>query len=222
MLLNIMTIMPAGRLTMPKEIVKISEITNTASKAVTAFYGNDPQDSADYPRIINDKHFQRLASMIRDGKIIVGGNTDADSRYIAPTLIEIDSLEHPLMNDEIFGPILPVLPIQSIDEAISIIKQFEKPLAFYIFSNNYANQQKCLNTIQFGGGCINDTISHFVNPDLPFGGVGNSGTGAYHGKHSFDTFTHKKAICNKVTWPDIPLRYPPYNGKLGLVKQVMK
>jgi aldehyde dehydrogenase (NAD+) len=192
------------------------------NKAVTSFYGNNPQDSADYPRIINDKHFERLASMIKDGEIITGGKTDADSRYIAPTMIEINSLEHPLMNDEIFGPILPVLTIQSIDEAISIVRQFEKPLAFYVFSNNYATQQKCLNSIQFGGGCVNDTISHFVNPDLPFGGVGNSGSGAYHGKFSFDTFTHKKAVCNKVTWPDIPLRYPPYNGKLGLVKQVMK
>lgn len=191
-------------------------------KAVNSFYGNNPQDSADYPRIINERHYQRLSSMIRDGRIIVGGETDEESRYIAPTLIEIDSLGHPLMEDEIFGPILPALTIHSIDEAIDIVKQFEKPLAFYIFSNSYANQQKCLNTLQFGGGCINDTISHFVNPDLPFGGVGNSGVGAYHGKFSFDTFTHRKAVCHKVTWPDVPLRYPPYVGKLGLVKQVMK
>ncbi len=191
-------------------------------KALQSFYGNEPQDSADYPRIINDRHFNRLAAMIKDGTIIVGGQTDSDTRYIAPTMIEIDSLEHPLMNDEIFGPILPVLIIPSIDEGIQIIKQFEKPLALYIFSDDYAVQQRCLNTLQFGGGCINDTISHFVNPDLPFGGVGNSGNGAYHGKYSFDTFTHKKAICHKVTWPDIPMRYPPYHGKLGLVKQVMK
>lgn len=192
------------------------------ANSVKEFYGSNPQDSADYPRIINDRHFHRLAALIKDGEIIVGGQTDADTRYIAPTLIEIDSLEHPLMNDEIFGPILPVLTIQSIDEAISIVKQFEKPLAFYIFSNNYANQQKCLNTVQFGGGCVNDTVSHFINDGLPFGGVGNSGVGAYHGKFSFDTFTHKKGVCHKVTWPDVPLRYPPYNGKLMLVKQVMK
>lgn len=192
------------------------------AKSVREFYGNNPQDSADYPRIINDRHFNRLAAMITDGDVIVGGKTDAETRYIAPTLIEIDSLDHPLMSDEIFGPILPVLTIQSIDEAISIVKQFEKPLAFYIFSNSYANQQKCLNTVQFGGGCVNDTVSHFVNDGLPFGGIGNSGIGAYHGKFSFDTFTHKKGVCNKVTWPDVPLRYPPYNGKLMLVKQVMK
>lgn len=192
------------------------------TKSVRDFYGKNPQDSADFPRIINDRHFDRLSALITDGNIIVGGQTDHDTRYIAPTMIEIDSVKHPLMNDEIFGPILPVLLIDDMDEAISIIKQYEKPLAFYLFTNNYNTQQKFLNTIQFGGGCINDTISHFVNDGLPFGGVGNSGVGAYHGKFSFDTFTHFKAVCHKVTWPDVPLRYPPYNSKLGIVKQVMK
>lgn len=191
-------------------------------KSIKEFYGNNPEDSADYPRIINDKHFNRLSAMLTNGNIITGGTTDADTKYIAPTLIEIDSIEHPLMQDEIFGPILPVLSIQSIDDAIQIIKQFEHPLAFYIFSNNYETQQKCLTTLSFGGGCVNDTIAHFINDELPFGGVGNSGIGAYHGKYSFDTFTHKKGVCHKVTWPDVPLRYPPYNGKLVLVKQVMK
>ena len=192
------------------------------TKALTEFYGNDPQDSADYPRIINDRHFDRLAAMIKDGKIIVGGQTDKESRYIAPTLIEIKDIDHPLMEDEIFGPILPVLEVSSIDEAIQIIKQYEKPLAFYVFSNSYEVQQRCLKSVQFGGGCVNDTVSHLINSNLPFGGVGNSGSGAYHGKFSFDTFTHYKGIVNKVTWPDVPLRYPPYNAKLGIVKQVLK
>jgi aldehyde dehydrogenase (NAD+) len=191
-------------------------------KTIKEFYGNDPQDSADYPRIIHDRHFDRLAAMIKDGEVIAGGKTDRESRYIAPTLIEIKDLNHPLMEDEIFGPILPVLEIASIDEAIEIIKQYEKPLAFYIFSNSYDVQQRCLKSIQFGGGCVNDTVAHLANPNLPFGGVGNSGTGAYHGKFSFDTFTHYKAVLNKVVWPDVPLRYPPYNAKLGIVKQVMK
>lgn len=195
---------------------------NAFENAVISFYGKNPQASADFPRIINDKHFKRLSAMLTDGKIIVGGKTDAETRYISPTLIEINSLEHPLMQEEIFGPILPVISIASIEEAIRIVKQFEKPLAFYIFSNNYNNQQKCLNTVQFGGGCINDTVAHLANDGLPFGGVGSSGVGAYHGKYSFDTFTHKKSICHKVTWPDVPLRYPPYSGKLGIVKQVMK
>lgn len=191
-------------------------------KYVKEFYGSEPFSSIDYPRIINDRHFSRLTSMLKGGDIIVGGDTHKESRYIAPTLIEIDSLEHPLMQDEIFGPILPSIEISSVEDAISIIKQFEKPLALYLFSKNYEAQQKVLKRVSFGGGCINDTLSHFVNSDLPFGGVGNSGLGAYHGKFSFDTFSHQKGIVHKVTWPDVPLRYPPYNGKLGIVKQVMK
>jgi aldehyde dehydrogenase (NAD+) len=191
--------------------------------AVRHFYGNNPEDSVDYPRIINDKHFNRLSAMLKDGNIILGGKMDAKTKYIAPTLMEIHSLEHPLMLDEIFGPILPVLPIQSIDEAISIVKKFEKPLAFYLFTSSEAAQQKCLNTLQFGGGSINDTVVHFANSNLPFGGVGNSGMGAYHGKFSFDTFTHKKAVCNKAVWLDVPLRYPPYTKrKFGLAKQLLQ
>ncbi len=192
------------------------------AKSVSSFYGTNIQESADYPRIINDKHFKRLAAMIVDGIIITGGQTDEETRYIAPTLIEIDDMEHPLMQDEIFGPILPAISIGSMEEAIAIIKRFEKPLAFYLFSNSYDTQQQFIQTIQFGGGCINDTISHFINDQLPFGGIGNSGIGAYHGKYSFDTFTHKKPVCNKVTWPDVPLRYPPYHAKLPIIKQVMK
>jgi len=191
--------------------------------AVRQFYGENPQVSADYARMINDKHYNRLASMLLDGKIIVGGQTDAASKYIAPTLIEIHSLDHPLMMDEIFGPILPVLNIQSIDEAIAIIKKFEKPLAFYLFTQSGAVQQKCLNSLQFGGGTINDTIAHFVNSNLPFGGLGNSGIGAYHGKSSFETFTHRKAVCFKAGWLDLPLRYPPYNEvNSKLVKQILR
>ncbi|QQR98958.1 MAG: aldehyde dehydrogenase [Sphingobacteriales bacterium] len=189
---------------------------------VKTFYGSNPISSSDYPRIINDRHFDRLSKMIKDGNIIVGGQTDKETRYIAPTLIEVNSLDHPLMNDEIFGPILPVIEVNDIDDAIQVIKQFEKPLAFYLFSNHYATQQKLLNTISFGGGCINDTISHFINHELPFGGVGNSGIGAYHGKFSFDTFTHFKGIVHKVNWPDVPLRYPPYQAKLAIARQVMK
>jgi len=191
-------------------------------KYVKEFYGENPFFSSDFPRIINDRHFSRLSNLLTDGKIIVGGNTDKESRYIAPTLIEINSLNHPLMEDEIFGPILPVLEVNSVDESIAIVKQFEKPLALYFFSKNYDEQQKILKKISFGGGCINDTIAHFVNQDLPFGGVGNSGIGAYHGKFSFDTFSHKKGIVHKVIWPDVPLRYPPYKGKTNIIKQIIK
>lgn len=191
-------------------------------KTVEEFYGDNPATSADYASIINERHHERLASMITGGTIVFGGKADAAKKYIAPTLITDIDLDHPLMDDEIFGPVLPAFTFSNLDEALGIVKRFEKPLAFYIFSNNYKNQQRCMNEVQFGGGCINDTVAHLLNPELPFGGIGSSGSGAYHGKYSFDTFTHYKGVMNKVTWPDIPLRYPPYNGKLGLIKQFIK
>lgn len=197
------------------------KLFDAMKKVVKEFYGDDPAKSVDYASIINDKHFDRLSTMIKDGTIVLGGTVDAGKRHISPTVITDINFEHPLMQDEIFGPILPAFTFSSLDEAISIVKQYEKPLAFYIFSNNYKNQQRCMNEVQFGGGCINDTVAHLLNHDLPFGGVGHSGIGGYHGKHSFDTFTHYKGVMNKVTWPDIPLRYPPYNGKLGIVKKVI-
>jgi aldehyde dehydrogenase (NAD+) len=191
-------------------------------KTLKEFYGQNPMQSPDYARIVSDRHFRRLSGMIKDGEVIAGGITAANTRYISPTVIEINSLSHPLMEDEIFGPVLPALVVQDMEEAMGIIKQFEKPLAFYIFSGNYKTQQYFINNVPFGGGCVNDTVAHFINPHLPFGGVGNSGIGAYHGKFSFDTFTHYKGVLNKVVWPDIPLRYPPYHGKLGIIKQIIK
>ncbi|MCO5249539.1 MAG: aldehyde dehydrogenase [Chitinophagales bacterium] len=191
-------------------------------KVVKDFYGKNPAISVDYPSIINERHFDRLANMIKDGDIVIGGDVDKNKRYIGPTVITNIDTNHPLMIDEIFGPILPVFTYKKLDEAFDFIKQYEKPLAFYIFSNNYNHQQRCMEEIQFGGGCINDTVAHLLNEDLPFGGVGYSGSGAYHGKFSFDTFTHKKGVMNKVTWPDIPMRYPPYDGKLGIVKKIIR
>lgn len=188
-------------------------------KAVSEFYGEDAGKSLDYASIINDKHFDRLSSMIKDGTIVLGGRIDASKRHIEPTVITDITFDHPLMQDEIFGPILPAFTFKTLDEALQIVKKYEKPLAFYIFSNNYNNQQRCMKEVQFGGGCINDTVAHLLNHDLPFGGIGQSGMGGYHGKNSFDTFTHYKGVMNKVNWPDIPLRYPPYKGKLGIVKK---
>ncbi len=197
------------------------ELFKAMKKVVKEFYGDDASKSVDYASIINDKHFDRLSSMIKDGTIVLGGNFDASKRHIELTVITDIDFDHPLMQDEIFGPILPAFTFKTLDEAFKIVKSYEKPLAFYIFSSSYKNQQRCMNEIQFGGGCINDTVAHLLNHDLPFGGVGHSGIGGYHGKHSFDTFTHYKGVMNKVTWPDIPLRYPPYAGKLGIVKKVI-
>lgn len=197
------------------------KLFDAMKKVVKEFYGDDPSKSVDYASIINDRHFERLSTMIKDGTVVLGGTVDAAKRHISPTVITDIDYNHPLMQDEIFGPILPAFTFSSLDEALTIVKKYEKPLAFYIFSNNYKNQQRCMNEVQFGGGCINDTVAHLLNHDLPFGGIGNSGMGGYHGKHSFDTFTHFKGVMNKVTWPDIPLRYPPYSGKLGIVKKVI-
>lgn len=197
------------------------KLFDAMKKVSKEFYGDDPSKSVDYASIINDRHFERLSTMIKDGTVVLGGTVDASKRHISPTVITDIDFDHPLMQDEIFGPILPAFTFSTLDEALTIVKKYEKPLAFYIFSNNYKNQQRCMNEVQFGGGCINDTVAHLLNHDLPFGGIGNSGMGGYHGKHSFDTFTHFKGVMNKVTWPDIPLRYPPYNGKLGIVKKVI-
>ena len=191
-------------------------------KVTQEFYGEDSSKSVDYANIINDKHFERLTNLLKDGRIVFGGKSDANKRHIAPTLITDIDLDHPLMQEEIFGPILPAFTFSKLDDALAIIKSYEKPLSFYIFSNNYKNQKKCIEEVQFGGGCVNDTVAHLLNHELPFGGIGHSGLGAYHGKFSFDTFTHYKGVMNKVTWPDIPLRYPPYQGKLGIVKKVIK
>lgn len=188
-------------------------------KVIKEFYGDKPVRSVDYASIINDKHFERLSSMLKEGTIAIGGNVDKNKRHIAPTVVTDIDLDHPLMQDEIFGPILPALTFSTLDEALDIVRKFEKPLAFYLFSNSYKTQQRCMNEVQFGGGCINDTVAHLLNPELPFGGIGNSGHGSYHGKYSFDTFTHYKGVMNKVTWPDIPLRYPPYGGKLNIIKK---
>jgi aldehyde dehydrogenase (NAD+) len=199
-----------------------SKLYTAMVNTVREFYGENPFTSADYPRIASDRHYNKLTSLLQNTNVIFGGKTDTHTRYIAPTMVDGIDMDHPLMQDEIFGPILPVFEVDNIEHAISITKQFEKPLAFYIFSNSYANQQKAMQEISFGGGCINDTVAHLANHHLPFGGVGQSGSGAYHGKFSFDTFSHKKGVLNKATWPDVPLRYPPYNAKLGIVKQILK
>lgn len=191
-------------------------------KYIANFYGANPQESPDYPRIINERHFDRLSQYIDNGTLVIGGQTDKDDLYIAPTLLDDISWEDDIMQDEIFGPILPILTYNDLDVMIDEVLRLPKPLSCYIFTEKNATSEKLINDIDFGGGCVNDAVAHFVNLNLPFGGVGNSGSGAYHGKFSFDTFSHQKGIHKKTTWLDIPLRYPPYDGKLGLIKTVMK
>lgn len=189
---------------------------------IISAYSKNPQQSADFARIINEKNFNRLAEMLVDENCVIGGETNIEDLYISPTIIDEPRLDSKVMEDEIFGPILPVISFKNLDDINSIIRRYSKPLSLYVFSTNSAQAKQLIKQYSFGGGCINDTVIHFANHRLPFGGVGNSGIGAYHGKYTFDTFSHKKAIVKKGNWLDIPLRYAPYKGKLKQLKSLLK
>lgn len=189
---------------------------------IISAYSKNPQQSADFAHIINEKNFNRLAEMLVDENCIIGGETNIENLYISPTIIDEPTLDSKVMEDEIFGPILPVISFKNLDDIDSIIHRYSKPLSLYVFSTNSAQAKQLIKQYSFGGGCINDTVIHFANHRLPFGGVGNSGIGAYHGKYTFDTFSHKKAIVKKGNWLDIPLRYAPYKGKLKQLKSLLK
>lgn len=183
--------------------------------------GENPEISEDYARIVNLKNWERQLSLIENQKILTGGESNKDTFYLAPTLLDEPNLDSLVMQDEIFGPILPILSYESKAEIEKIISKYEKPLSLYLFSENRKFIKEVLAKYSFGGGCINDTIIHFSNKRLPFGGVGNSGIGAYHGKLGFDTFSHKKSIVKKGNWLDIPLRYAPYKNKLGMIRRIL-
>lgn len=188
---------------------------------ITLAYGENPQESKDLARIVNARHWKRLSELIDPAKILFGGQTDELQNYISPTIIDEPELESQLMKDEIFGPILPIISYHDENDLHKIIHRYEKPLALYVYSNDKKWAEKIITTFSFGGGCINDCMIHFVNKRLPFGGVGHSGIGAYHGKLGFDTFSHHKAIVKKPTWGDNPIRYAPYKNKLKWVKKIM-
>lgn len=191
-------------------------------KAVCRFYGEDPCENSAYPRIVSERHFDRLAAMLPEDPA-VGGRVDRESLKIEPTLIETTlNDQSPLMTEEIFGPLLPIVPYDNIHEALGYILSRPRPLALYLFSRNRKLQRRVVETIPFGGGCINDTISHITTPYLPFGGTGDSGMGAYHGRCGYETFTHAKSILSKPFRPDLPVRYPPLTGKLDLLHKILR
>ena len=199
-----------------------AELMNRMKTFISQFYGPDPRESPDYPRIINEKHFLRLEKLMQHGKIIAGGQADRQELYMAPTILDEVTWDDPIMQQEIFGPILPVLAFDNLAETIPRIKSLPEPLALYLFSNNKQHHEKIIKDIPFGGGCINDTLLHFTNPHLPFGGTGSSGIGSYHGKRSFDTFSHQKSILRKYFRIEAPLRYPPYGNKLRILRKIMR
>ena len=186
------------------------------------FFGADAGASDNYGKIINEKQFDRLIKYFADGKIVHGGNSDRSKLYVEPTLITDVSMNSAIMKEEIFGPILPILSFQDKEEALDIISKNKNPLAFYIFTSSKEKEIAWLQSVAFGGGCVNNASWHLTNHNLPFGGRGFSGSGHYHGKYSFDTFSHKKSVMKTPTWFDPSIKYPPFKGKLKLFKWVIR
>lgn len=199
-----------------------SELIEHLKQEIVNAYSEKPELSPDYTRIINSRNWERLCKLIETEKVLFGGQSNSEDCYLAPTLIDETSLESPVMKEEIFGPILPIVSYENESELNGIISKYDKPLSLYVFTTKSKFANKIIQQFSFGGGCINDTVIHFSNNRLPFGGVGNSGIGAYHGKMSFDTFSHKKAIVKKANWLDLPMRYSPYKGKLVLIRKILK
>lgn len=188
-------------------------------RELRALHGKDVQKSRHYVRIVNDKAFERVSSYLECGRVVAGGATDAAERYIEPTLLADVDVESPVMQEEIFGPVLPMIPFDTTEEAIRFIRSREKPLALYYFGRESEGWRVVRHT-SAGGSCINDTIMHIANENIPFGGVGNSGMGSYHGRLSFDAFSHRRSVVVTPTWLDLPFRYMPYK-MFGLVKKIL-
>jgi len=190
-------------------------------KELREMYTSAPLANPAWPRIINQRHFERLIGLMQSGVVSYGGQLDIAGRKISPTILTDVEWDSPIMQEEIFGPLLPILPYRKLDEAIRQIQQRPKPLALYLFTRSKEVEERVMREISFGGGCVNDTILHLATPYMPFGGVGESGMGAYHGKYSFDTFSHHKSVLKRWAKPDVPLRYAPYDGKMKWIKKIM-
>jgi len=197
-------------------------LVNRMSSAIREFYGDDPKESPDFARIINERHHARLARLLDDADIVTGGETDRSNRYIAPTILKNVKEDDAVMQEEIFGPILPVISVPSVDSAIAFVNQRAKPLALYLFSRDKDVQRRVLDGTSAGGTTINHVWLHLGVPTLPFGGVGESGTGGYHGRHTFETFSHRRSVLKKPMLPDPPLLFPPYSArKLRWIKRLL-
>ena len=216
----------AGQMCVAPDYVLVHESVKDAligelKKSIHSFFGEDAQTSNFFGRIINERHFRRLQKYLANGIVLSGGETDIEDLYIAPTLIEIKDINEPVMQEEIFGPILPIIGFETMPDALGIIKKHPNPLAMYVFTSSKEKENKWLEAVPFGGGCINNASFHLTNHHLPFGGRGGSGMGNYHGRFSFDTFSHKKSVLRTPTWIDPGIKYPPYKGKLNLFKKLI-
>ncbi|WP_285813494.1 aldehyde dehydrogenase [Staphylococcus sp. Marseille-Q6910] len=197
------------------------QLVEGMKQTLKEFYGKSVKDSPDFGRIVNQRHFDRLKHLLQlhESDIILGGETDEDELYVAPTLLDGITFDSKIMEDEIFGPVLPIITYDEFDEAVESIRKLPKPLALYLFSEDENATERVLNEISFGGGAINDTMMHLANSNLPFGGVGGSGIGHYHGKYSFNTFSHDKSYIFKTTRLESSLLFPPYKGKFKYIKK---
>lgn len=191
-------------------------------KSIQQFFGDKPEESYSYGKIINEKQFNRVIGYLHQGTIEYGGRSDKSTLFIEPTILTDIQPGAAVMNDEIFGPVLPVISFTTKEEAMQIIRQHPNPLAFYVFTSSGIKEKDWLNSVAFGGGCVNNASWHLTNHHLPFGGRGFSGSGNYHGKYSFETFSHKKAVMKTPTWFDPAIKYPPFKGKLKLFKWVIR
>jgi len=197
-------------------------VVNAIKETIQQFFTEKPEESYNYGKIINEKQFARICSYLQNGTIAFGGRTNKEKLFIEPTILTDVPLNAPVMNDEIFGPVLPIISFHTMDEAKAVINRHPDPLAFYIYSSDNKKQQAWLDAVPAGGSCINNCSWHLTNHNLPFGGRGHSGLGFYHGKYSFETFSHKKAVMKTPTWLDPDIKYPPFKGKLKLFKWVIK
>jgi len=204
------------------ETAVAEELIERIGRCVRDFCGDDVNASSDFTRIVNERHCARVARLIEGEDVAFGGVVDPATRYIAPTLLRNVSPDAPVMGEEIFGPVLPVLAVRDVDEAIAFVNTREKPLALYLFSGDRETQDRVLAETSSGGACINGTLLHLANPKLPFGGVGPSGMGAYHGHHTFETFSHRKSVLRRGFRFDPKLMYPPYSArKTRLAKKML-
>lgn len=198
-------------------------LVDAMCREIQKMLGSYPLENEEYPRIVNEKHYERIMGLLKGELVACGGYGNPEKLQIAPTIIENVTLSSPVMKEEIFGPILPVITFQGKEELLKIIRHFEKPLACYLFTKDREMERFILRHVSFGGGCINDTIVHLATSEMGFGGVGSSGMGSYHGKNGFETFSHRKSILKKYNWVDIPLRYHPYSEKKEkIIRTVLK
>jgi aldehyde dehydrogenase (NAD+) len=198
------------------------ELIDALKRTIIDFYSNEPATDYNYCKIINEKQFNRLIKYLSNGTVVHGGHYDAEKLFIEPTIMENVLADNAMMQEEIFGPILPIIPFENFEEAKMIIDQHANPLAFYVYSSSNRKQKQWLESVPSGGSCINNSSWHFANHYLPLGGRGNSGMGEYHGKNSFETFSHRKAVMKTPTWLDPKIKYPPFKGKLWLFKKVVR